>query len=132
VFMSKAPSAGVKSYDGSGNWFKAFDSTLCSAPTDITTTSWCSYGQAGINFTIPTRLPDGEYLIRPQHIGLHESQGDGKGAQYFYSCAQVKITGNSGNTWLPTRTVKIPGMVRTIHLANAMARAYDVTDQGAR
>ncbi|KAK4556830.1 hypothetical protein LTR86_005810 [Recurvomyces mirabilis] len=111
VFMSKAP-GDVKAYDGSGDWFKAFDSTLCSSPSTITTTAWCSYKQPGVEFVVPDRLPAGEYLIRPQHIGLHESQGDGKGAQYFYSCAQVKIESSSANAWLPTRTVKIPGMIK--------------------
>lgn len=93
--MSRAPSDDAKSYDGSGDWFKAFDSTLCTGTSALTTTSWCSWGKNYVEFEIPKRLPDGEYLIRPQHIGLHESQGNGKGAQYFYSCAQVKISGNS-------------------------------------
>ena len=94
--MSRAPNGDVKSYDGSGKWFKVYDSTLCSDPSAITTSSWCAWGKNGLEFTIPSRLPKGEYLVRPQHIGLHESQGDGKGAQYYYSCAQVKITANAG------------------------------------
>ncbi|KAK5693767.1 hypothetical protein LTR17_025048 [Elasticomyces elasticus] len=115
VYMSKAPSNDVKSYDGSGDWFRVREATLCTPVAgndDILTTAWCTWGQDGIEFVVPTRLPDGEYLTRVGHIPLHCAQGSSTGAEYYYSCAQLKIEGNTGKTWLPTRTAKIPGMIQ--------------------
>jgi hypothetical protein len=112
--MSKAPNNDVKSYDGSGDWFKVRQALICSdvaGNDDILTTAWCTWGQDGIEFIVPDRLPDGEYLARVEHIPLHGAQGKPGGAEFYYSCAQLKVSGNTGKTWLPTRTAKIPGMV---------------------
>lgn len=138
VYFSKAPSDDVKSYDGSGDWFKIRQALFCSNPGNdgALTDAWCTWGQPGIAFEIPDRLPDGlvlpmiprrtldsksspfhtdshsEYLVRVEHIPLHGAQGKPGGAEFYYSCAQLKIEGNNGNTWLPTRTAKIPGMIQ--------------------
>ncbi|PSN71556.1 hypothetical protein BS50DRAFT_598443 [Corynespora cassiicola Philippines] len=51
---------------------------------------------------ITVTLPDlaaGEYLIRPELIGLHEGNREG-GAQFYNGCGQLKITG-SGSATLP-------------------------------
>jgi hypothetical protein len=50
VYMSKA-SGDVKSYDGSGDWFK-----ISSVPADITASaiSWADEGQASYTFDIPS------------------------------------------------------------------------------
>lgn len=113
--MSKAPSDDVKSYDGSGDWFKIRQALFCSNPGNdgALTTAWCTWGQPGIAFEIPDRLPNGEYLVRVEHIPLHGAQGKPGGAEFYYSCAQLKIEGNDeGSAWLPTRTAKIPGMIQ--------------------
>ncbi|KAK6857080.1 hypothetical protein PG995_007267 [Apiospora arundinis] len=115
VYMSKAPGA-VASYDGSGDWFKAYETGLCggNAATD---TSWCSWQKDRLEFTIPARIPPGEYLVRVEHIGIHEAHV-GK-AQFYMECAQLKIEGPGGGT--PAPLVKIPG----IYSANDPGIAYD-------
>ncbi|OJJ98681.1 hypothetical protein ASPACDRAFT_1857178 [Aspergillus aculeatus ATCC 16872] len=106
VFMSKAPSGNVQSYEGDGSWFKIWERTLCDKSGDLTGDAWCTYGQTEIEFQIPEATPTGEYLVRAEHIGLHRAQSNQ--AEFYYSCAQVKVTGNG--TGVPSQTYQIPGM----------------------
>jgi lytic cellulose monooxygenase (C1-hydroxylating) len=46
-----------------------------------------------ITITLPD-LEDGEYLIRPEIIALHEANQMGK-AQFYNGCGQIKISGGS-------------------------------------
>jgi cellulase len=58
---------------------------------------------------VSVKIPDlapGEYLIRPEMIGLHEASAQGK-AQFYNGCGQIKVTG-SGSTTLPSG-VAFPG-----------------------
>lgn len=61
VYMSKAPST-VDTYDGTGDWFKAFESGVSGSVSDDT--NWASWQKDQIEFTIPKEIPDGEYLVR--------------------------------------------------------------------
>ncbi|CAJ2513115.1 Uu.00g012340.m01.CDS01 [Anthostomella pinea] len=69
-YMSKAP-GNVSDYDGSGDWFKVWESGPTGSPT--TTGAWPTYGKYTMEFTLPTTLEDGEYLLRGEHIGIHEN-----------------------------------------------------------
>ncbi|KAJ8108505.1 hypothetical protein OPT61_g8124 [Boeremia exigua] len=63
-------------------------------------------------------LPDlaaGEYLIRPELIGLHEGNRQ-NGAQFYNGCGQIKVTG-SGSVSLPATGVD-------------MTKAYSASDPG--
>ncbi|KAK4223754.1 glycoside hydrolase [Podospora fimiseda] len=98
LYMSKAPGS-AKDYDGSGQWFKIFD-----------------WGPSGSSWplrqvytsNIPKCIPDGEYLLRIQQLGLHNP---GAPPQFYISCAQVKVT-NGGNT-NPSPTALIPGAFKS-------------------
>ncbi|KAH8879799.1 glycoside hydrolase family 61 protein [Thozetella sp. PMI_491] len=94
LYMSKAPGA-VADYDGSGSWFKFYDW----GPSGSSWTLKDSYTQ-----NIPKCIPDGEYLLRIQQLGIHNP---GAPPQFYISCAQVKVTG--GGSGSPTPTVSIPG-----------------------
>ncbi|KAH7405977.1 putative endoglucanase [Phaeosphaeria sp. MPI-PUGE-AT-0046c] len=107
VYMSKAPGS-VGSYDGSGDWFKIHQETVCKQGADIKKEAWCTWDKDRISFKIPQGIPDGEYLIRSEHIGLHGAHGGE--AEFYYGCAQVKVTG--GGNAVPTNTVKIPGVYK--------------------
>jgi len=50
--------------------------------------------------------PDGEYLVRSEHIAIHGAHD--KQAEFYYSCAQIKVQGGKGNS-VP-KGVKIPGV----------------------
>jgi cellulase len=67
---------------------------------------------------ITVDIPDleaGEYLIRPELIGLHEANSKG-GAQFYNGCGQIKVTG-SGSASLPTA-------------GTDMTKAYKADDAG--
>jgi len=110
--MSKSDD--VKSDDGSGDWFKIRDSLFCADPGNdgALTTSWCTWGEPGIEFTIPDTIPDGEYLVRVEHIPLHGAQGTSTGAEYYYSCGQLKVEGSTVDSMPAFDTIKIPGGVQ--------------------
>ncbi|KAJ3517764.1 hypothetical protein NLJ89_g313 [Agrocybe chaxingu] len=63
------------------------------------------------NVVIPD-IPAGDYLLRPEIIGLHESnvaynQNPVRGAQFYMNCVQIRVTSN-GSQQLPN-TVSFPG-----------------------
>lgn len=109
VYVSKAPGS-VKEYNGDGDWVKMAQSIICKPnvqPADLQTTAWCSWGDSIIDFTVPDSLPEGEYLVRGEHIALHGAH-DGR-AEFYYACAQVKVEGTSGTELLGDK-VQIPGV----------------------
>ena len=59
-----------------------------------------------LEYTIPPATPPGEYLVRVEHIGLHE--GHKNHAQFYIECTQLRISGEGGGT--PGPLVKIPGI----------------------
>ena len=99
-YMSRAPGA-ASSYDGSGGWFKIQDwgPTITGGQA-----TWPLSGS--YTFTLPTCLPDGEYLLRIQSLGIHNPYPAGT-PQFYISCAQIALSGGSGKANPPT--VKIPG-----------------------
>ncbi|KAI7362435.1 hypothetical protein KC354_g7271 [Hortaea werneckii] len=113
VYFSKAPGDDVQSYAGDGDWFKVREALLCSSPAagaDLTKDAWCTWGEDGIKFEVPSNIPSGQYLVRVEHIPLHGAQGSPDGAEYYYSCGQLEVTGSSGE--IPAETGQIPGMIQ--------------------
>lgn len=108
VYISKAPGA-VKDYDGSGDWVKVMENGLCNPSSPGQDGSWCSWQKDRLEWTIQPSLPSGEYLVRVEHIGLHEGHV-GK-AQFYIECYQLKIEGGGNGT--PGPTVKIPGVYKS-------------------
>ncbi|KAH7243816.1 hypothetical protein MRS44_017203 [Fusarium solani] len=113
AYMSDA-GGDVKSYDGKGDWFKIMEEGVCNASGDFTKGAWCNYDSASVDVKIPAGTPDGEYLLRVEHIGIHRSHVNQP--EHYVSCAQVKVTG--GGNGKPGPMVKFPG-------------AYKVTDDYA-
>jgi hypothetical protein len=59
-----------------------------------------------VSFKIPAATPNGDYLVRVEHIGLHVAQSSGA-AQFYISCGQVTVTGGGSGT--PGPLVAFPG-----------------------
>ncbi|KAK4207923.1 glycosyl hydrolase family 61-domain-containing protein [Rhypophila decipiens] len=97
VYLSKAPGS-VANYDGSGGWFKIRD---WGGP------GWTLAGS--YTFNIPTCIPNGEYLLRIQQLGIHNPWPAGI-PQFYISCAQISVTG--GGSASPA-TVSIPGAFKS-------------------
>ncbi|KAF2751668.1 lytic polysaccharide monooxygenase [Sporormia fimetaria CBS 119925] len=104
-YMAKAPSGqSIESWDGSGNvWFKIYAEQATVANGQL---AWASLNKNSVSVTIPRNTPSGDYLLRVEHIALHQASQAG-GAQFYISCAQIRVTnGGSGN---PGPLVSFPG-----------------------
>ncbi|KAF8594601.1 hypothetical protein BDV93DRAFT_579349 [Ceratobasidium sp. AG-I] len=94
VYMAKAPSS-VATFDGAGNvWFKIYD--LPPVTNDITQ----------VTFEVPPSLPNGEYLVRIEHIALHLAL-EYPGAEFYIACAQVNVANGGHGT--PKPLIALPG-----------------------
>ncbi|KAK3296718.1 glycoside hydrolase [Chaetomium fimeti] len=108
VYLSRAPNDNVKAYDGSGDWFKIFHEGICNKNADISTinsNAWCSNGKNQLAAKIPKNTPNGEYLARFEHIGVHRSHVNQP--EHYVSCLQIKVV--NGGSGKPSPTVKFPG-----------------------
>ncbi|TDZ18990.1 putative endo-beta-1,4-glucanase D [Colletotrichum orbiculare MAFF 240422] len=126
-----SPVADAKSGTGS-EWYKVSQSLLCTAggPETLRSDAWCSYGEDNVSFVVPATVPDGQYLVRGEHIALHGAH-DGQ-AEFYYACAQLEVTGNSAAASMPGTGVKIPGVYKQADASVnfsvwGKSTAYDLT-----
>lgn len=75
----------------------------------------------GVNFTLPSALPSGQYLVRMEAIALHVAETYG-GAQFYISCGQVNVLNGGDGT--PGPLVAIPG-VYTGYEPGILINIYD-------
>ncbi|KAJ4263402.1 hypothetical protein NW762_006221 [Fusarium torreyae] len=110
VYMSKTPEAlEAQDYNGDGIWFKIYATTVTAYGKHAFHWAEYKYDQAIRNYTfeLPHRVPPGQYLLRAEHIGIHDSAGFAK-AQFYISCAQLEVTGKGRGK--PSLSAKIPGV----------------------
>ncbi|KAK3297792.1 glycosyl hydrolase family 61-domain-containing protein [Chaetomium fimeti] len=102
-----APVSDAKT-DGGSDWYKIHQSLVCreGSPETFKTNAWCSWDENNVWGVIPATIPNGQYLLRAEHIGLHGAH-DGQ-AEFYTSCAQIEVTGNSA-TAIPGQSTKFPG-----------------------
>jgi hypothetical protein len=104
-YLAKVPSGKTAAnWDGSGNvWFKIYAEPAIISNNQL---SWNSLSASTASVTIPRSTPSGEYLLRVEHIALHNA-GTINGAQLYISCAQISVTG--GGNGSPSPLVAFPG-----------------------
>ncbi|EDN91795.1 hypothetical protein SS1G_07656 [Sclerotinia sclerotiorum 1980 UF-70] len=101
IYMAKAPTTAA-AFDGSGQvWFKILDI----GPTFTNQVATWNLYQT-YTYTIPPNLPNGDYLIRIQQLGIHNPYPGGI-PQFYIECAQVTVT--NGGSGTPGPLVSIPG-----------------------
>ncbi|KAF1941548.1 hypothetical protein EJ02DRAFT_347565, partial [Clathrospora elynae] len=107
-YLAKVPdSQTATTWDGSGNvWFKIYAEPAIISGGQI---SWASLNKGSVGVTIPKNTPSGDYLLRVEHIALHQASNVG-GAQFYISCAQIKVTG--GGSGVPGPLVSFPGVYK--------------------
>jgi len=107
-YMAKVPSGqDLSTWDGKGEvWFKIYAEQAISSGGQL---SWASLNKGTVSTTVPKSLPAGDYLLRVEHIALHQASTSG-GAQFYISCAQVKVTG--GGSGSPSPLVAFPGVYK--------------------
>lgn len=107
----------AQTWKGDGKtWFKIYEdypswrSDIYKSPGEVlnfTSPRWPNLDSRKVTFQIPKGTPDGEYLLRVEHLGLHSANQWTIGPEYYFSCAQIKVTG--GGTGTPGPLVTIPG-----------------------
>ncbi|KAJ1324494.1 Auxiliary Activity family 9 (formerly GH61) [Microdochium nivale] len=104
IYMARAPSGSAATFDGKGAvWFKVYEDKPKVVGSGI---EWPNANLSAFTLTIPKCIPNGEYLVRFEHIGLHAA-GSRNGAQLYISCTQVRVSGGSGST--PSNLLSFPG-----------------------
>ncbi|RYP91834.1 hypothetical protein DL770_002011 [Monosporascus sp. CRB-9-2] len=117
AYPSRAPARVTAiDYDGLGGWVRVYAAgTLASSswaePEDL---SWAVRRKHSFLLMPPLETPPGEYLLRLEGLALHAAH---KQAQFYISCAQLRVTGNGTRTLGPlvnfpgTYTPTIPGLL---------------------
>ncbi|KAK0651120.1 glycoside hydrolase [Cercophora newfieldiana] len=127
-YLAKVPAGqSATKWDGSGAvWFKFF-TTMPEVDRNKQLVWPGQNTYQTVNATIPADTPDGEYLLRVEHIALHMAMQANK-AQFYLSCSQIKITG--GGSGKPAPLVSLPGAYKTndpgilVNLGAIQANAY--------
>lgn len=104
AWLAKVDSAASASKTGL-KWFKVWEDTF-----DAASKQWgvdhMIANQGWVNFELPACVAPGEYLLRVEILALHSAKA-ANGAQFYMSCAQIKVSGSG--TFTPSQTVSFPG-----------------------
>lgn len=104
VYLAKVDNAASASATGA-NWFKIWEDTFNTGSKRWGMDNMISNG-GWVNFNLPSCIPAGDYLMRVEALALHSAYSQG-GAQFYTSCAQMRVTG--GGSKNPSSTVRFPG-----------------------
>ncbi|KAF8158211.1 glycoside hydrolase family 61 protein G [Crassisporium funariophilum] len=109
AYLAAVPSATQSDVTGL-KWFKIWQDGLSS-----TTHQWGSdklyINKGNATFTIPACVAPGQYLLRVEAVALQDAKTY-PGAQFYMSCAQLAISGNSATAKAPA-TVSFPGAYKS-------------------
>ncbi|KAJ8105332.1 hypothetical protein OPT61_g10241 [Boeremia exigua] len=101
AYMSKVEDSATA--DGSSEFFKVYENTWAKAPgstqgdNDYWGTKDLNYNCGKLDFTIPTDIAPGDYLLRAEAIALHAASSGG-GAQHYVTCYQLTVNGDGTAT----------------------------------
>ncbi|KAG9226256.1 hypothetical protein CCMSSC00406_0003135 [Pleurotus cornucopiae] len=113
AYLAKVPSA-LQTDVTDLDWFKIYEDGY--GPGTQWAVDRLIANEGLVTFTIPECIPAGEYLLRVELIALH-SAFSYPGAQFYMSCAQIRVTG--GGNAVPSPITHFPG-------------AYSGTDPGIK
>jgi len=116
TYMARCPDTGCTAYmpDTDAVWFKIAEDGRSGTSSTWGDSPLMVAGNAGYQYTIPSCLEAGYYLVRHEIIALHAAYSY-PGVQFYPGCHQLQVTG-SGST-VPSSLVAFPG-------------AYQSTDPG--
>lgn len=107
AWLAKVDSAANTGTSGL-NWFKVAEEGF-----ELGANKWAVdrmiEGKGWSYFTMPKCIAPGEYLLRVELLALHSATKQ-NGAQFYISCANIKVTGSG--TFTASSTVKIPGVYK--------------------
>lgn len=76
-------------------------------------------------FTMPECIAAGQYLMKVELLALHSASSEG-GAQFYGSCAQIKVTGSGSYSGATADEISFPGGY-TADDAGILANIYDTS-----
>lgn len=101
AYLSKVEDAATA--DGSSEFFKIYENGWKKAPgssqgdNDYWGTKDLNYNCGKLDFTIPSDIAPGDYLLRAEAVALHAASSAG-GAQHYVTCYQLKVSGSGTAT----------------------------------
>lgn len=105
AWLAKVDDAATAQVSASLKWFKVAEDNF-----DPATNTWGIDTMVANNgwsyFDMPTCIAPGDYLLRVELLALHSAY-DMMGAQFYVSCANLRISGDG--SFSPAETVSIPG-----------------------
>ncbi|KAI0433792.1 glycoside hydrolase family 61 protein [Xylaria sp. FL1042] len=123
AWLAKVDNAATTSKTGL-KWFKIWEDTFNPSTKKWGVDNMIS-NQGWTKFQMPQCIAPGNYLMRVEILALHSAHTN-MGAQFYISCAQVKI-GGSG-TYSPSQTVSFPGAY-TQNDPSILVNIYGLTGQ---
>ncbi|KIY63207.1 lytic polysaccharide monooxygenase [Cylindrobasidium torrendii FP15055 ss-10] len=101
AYLAKVDDAASAAVTGL-EWFKIFEDGYDSGTWAV---DKLIENEGKVSFTLPTCVPDGQYLLRLELIALHGASTY-PGAQFYMSCAQIEVSGGGSGS---ATTVAFPG-----------------------
>lgn len=125
VYLAKVDDAVSASATGL-KWFKIASDTVTSSGVwgvDDMIKNTDSAGFGWQKFTMPSCIAPGQYLMRVELLALHSASSAG-GAQFYQSCAQIKVTGSGSFSPATSAQISLPGGYSATD-AGILANIYD-------
>ncbi|KAH0143677.1 carbohydrate-binding module family 1 protein, partial [Aureobasidium melanogenum] len=110
VYLAKVDDAVSASATGL-KWFKIASDAVTSSGVwgvDDMIKNTDSNGFGWQKFTMPSCVAPGQYLMRVELLALHSATAEG-GAQFYQSCAQIKVTGSGSFAPSTSNEMSLPG-----------------------
>ncbi|KAH0384101.1 carbohydrate-binding module family 1 protein, partial [Aureobasidium melanogenum] len=110
VYLAKVDDAVSASATGL-KWFKIASDAVTSSGVwgvDDMIKNTDSNGFGWQKFTMPSCIAPGQYLMRVELLALHSATAEG-GAQFYQSCAQIKVTGSGSFAPSTSNEMSLPG-----------------------
>ncbi|KAG9700558.1 carbohydrate-binding module family 1 protein, partial [Aureobasidium melanogenum] len=110
VYLAKVDDAVSASATGL-KWFKIASDAVTSSGVwgvDDMIKNTDSDGFGWQKFTMPSCIAPGQYLMRVELLALHSATAEG-GAQFYQSCAQIKVTGSGSFSPSISNEMSLPG-----------------------
>nr|OQO27948.1 hypothetical protein B0A51_03793 [Rachicladosporium sp. CCFEE 5018] len=110
VYLAKVSDASTASQTGL-SWFKIAANTVTSSGVwgvDVMNKNVDSAGYGWQDFTMPSCIAPGNYLMRVEIVALHSASSSG-GAQFYQSCAQIQVTGSGSFSPASSDLASFPG-----------------------
>ncbi|KAI1757897.1 glycoside hydrolase family 61 protein [Xylaria castorea] len=104
AWLAKVDNAATASKTGL-KWFKIWEDTFNPSSKKWGVDNMIA-NQGWTKFQMPQCIAPGDYLMRVEILALHSAKSS-MGAQFYMSCAQLKISGSG--TFTPSQTVSFPG-----------------------